>query len=220
MSGRPAICRCSAWPALALALALVRAAAASPATPVGGVGSADRHAVVLAYHGASLAFARPSGSCPADPSSLDVLSGIVDRLTGPPNDGTVVYEGTLRRSTNQTMCGSEQHVTRRVPSRDAQLCRARLSGAADAHVRVKVRSTGLGMQGAWIVLTPTDAMADVTGNCSPGEMREMRRSYSERITLEIPLPERRLTPGRFTTADEETGRWQMTVSPASEAPSR
>ena len=217
MSGRPAVCRCSAWPALALAL--VRAAAAGPATPVGGVGSADRYAVVLAYHGASLAFARPSGSCAADPSSLDVLSGIVDRLGGPPDDGTVVYEGTLRRSTNQTMCGSEPHVTRRVPSREAQLCRARLSGAADAHVRVKVRSTGLGLQGAWIVLTPTDAMAEVTGSCSPGEMREMRRSYWERITIEIPLPHGHLSPGRFT-ADEETGRWQMTVSPPSEEPSR
>lgn len=70
---------------------------------------------------------------------------------------------------------------------------------------------------AWVAITPDDVMAAVTGDCSPAEMRVVQRAYSDRITIEVPLPAGGLIPGQFLGAAEDDGRqWVLTVAPATE----
>lgn len=94
-------------------------------------------------------------------------------------------------------------------------CRARLSGIGDVHVRITVTYAGHDLPHAWIVVTPLDVMAKVMWNCRPGEMREMQRAYSDRLTLEIPVPAGGLAAGRIPgPAEEWTGVLTVPHAPA------
>lgn len=214
MSRRTDVFRCDVR--LALALTLAQAAGAGPVLAVDHGSTPERHAVVLEYRNISVAFAQHPGRCVSDPSSVDRLGGYVERSDSQSTDAATVYEGLLERTTEQTLCGSEPYPTRRSTSRTVSPCRARLSGVADVHVRIKVYRTGHDLRGAWVVLTPTDVMASVSGNCGPAEMRAMREAYGERTTIEIATPPDRLVPGRYETGQMpgELGTWMLIVESA------
>ena len=181
-----------------------------------------RYLVALEYRGPSVAFAEHPARCGRDRSSRDLLWGIVEGNEDETETDAVVYEGVLQRITEQILCGAD--VQPRQPRRAATLgrpCRGALSGAADVKVRIKVYREGARLQGAWIVLTPIDAMARVTGNCRSGEMREMQRAYGERTTIEILTPPDHLMPGRYAAemVSPSAARWILHVAPASASPS-
>lgn len=111
--------------------------------------------------------------------------------------------------------------TPRRPAVAAQPCRAALSGAGDVKVRIKIYRQDADQQGAWIVLSPIDVAARVTGSCRSAEMREMQRAYGERTTIEVQTPPDRLVPGRYAAdvVPPSTGPWILHVAPVSPAPS-
>ena len=180
------------------------------------------HLIALEFRGPSVAFAEHPYRCGPDRASRDMLWGAVQSNEAESDGDAVVYEGVLQRITEQMYCGASTQAT---PARRAALappsCRATLSGAADVKVRLKIYRQGARLQGAWVVLTPIDATAHVAGNCRSGEMREMRRAYAERTTIEIQTPPDRLMPGRYSAAvvSPSTARWILHVAPASVAPS-
>ena len=198
------------WCALSLGLTWAIPAAQAPHRTAG---VAERQAIVLEHRDASVAFARHPDRCADDGTTLDALRGTVQRRTGEPGRTAIVYEGVLHRVTEQTICGSEPYPLPRSSPRASLPCRARLSGVGDVHVRLTIYRSGHDRQGAWIVLTPTDVMASVTGNCRAGEMHEMRAAYAERTTIDVSTPVDPLVPGRYQADPRpgELGRWWLTV---------
>lgn len=176
-----------------------------------------RHVIALEFRGASVAFAEHPYRCNLDRASRDILWGTVDGHEDLGEHGAVVYEGVLQRITEQTLCGADVQPTRaRHLTVGSAPCRAHLSGAGDVRVRIKVYSQKADQQGAWIVLTPVDSMARVTGTCRSGEMRDMQRAYAERTTIEIQTPPDRLVPGQYAAERDPgaTGRWVLLVAPS------
>lgn len=183
---------------------------------------AERHLIAIEYRGPGTAFAEHPFRCGPDRASRDIVWGTVEGSEAESEADAVVYEGVLQRMTEQTLCGARVHV--RPAGRvgiSTPLCRATLSGVGDVKVRIKVYRRGASLQGAWIVLTPIDGMARVTGNCRSGEMREMQKAYGERTTMEIQIPPDRLMPGRYPAAmaPSSTARWILHLAPVSGAPS-
>lgn len=180
--------------------------------------SDDRYLIALEYRGPSVAFAEYPYRCGPDGASRDILWGAVEVHEAESEGDAVVYEGVLQRLTEQTLCGASVQVSpARRATAPARPCRAALSGAGDAKVRMKIYRRDAELQGAWIVLTPIDGMARVTGNCRSGEMREMQKAYGERTTIEIQTPPDRLVPGRYPgVADPATrARWILHVTSSS-----
>lgn len=182
------------------------------------VAPAGRHLIALEFRGPGVAFAEHPSRCGPDRASRDLLWGTVEGNEAESEGDAVVYEGVLQRVTEQTLCGA------RIQGRPADragastaLCRAALSGVGDVKARIKIYRRGARLQGAWIVLTPIDGMAEVTGNCRSGEMREMQRAYGERVTIEIVTPPDRLMPGRYPgDSDQATrARWILNVASSS-----
>lgn len=181
------------------------------------VGDSDRYLIALEYRGPSVAFAEHPFRCGMDRVSRDILWGSVEGNEAGGGGDAVVYEG-LQRITEQTLCGASTQATHaRRAAVPAPSCRATLSGASDVKVRIKIYRQGARLQGAWIVLTPIDASARVTGNCRSGDMREMQKAYSERTTIEIQTPPDRLLPGRFPgdVVPGSMARWVPSVAPSS-----
>lgn len=175
--------------------------------------------IALEYRGPNTAFAEHPLRCGMDRVSRDILWGMVEGSEAESEAGAVVYEGALQRMTEQTLCGASVRPDgpRRNPAVVAQPCRAALSGAGDVKARIKIYRQGANLQGAWIVLTPIDGMARVTGNCRSGEMREMQLAYGERVTIEIMTPPNRLMPGRYPGVGDQvtTARWVLNVASSS-----
>lgn len=184
-------------------------------------GIPGRYLVALEYRGPNVAFAEHPYRCETERASRDVLWGTVQGGEDGVEREDVVYEGVLQRTTEQTLCGTSVRPDgpRRM-SLAAQPCRAELSGAGEVKVRIKIYRQGAGQNGAWIVLTPIDGMARVTGNCRSGEMREMQLAYGERTTIEMQTPPDRLVPGRYPAevVPPSPGRWILHVMPASAGP--
>lgn len=202
--------------ASALWLLMTAGVAAQPAAPAG------RYLIALEYRGPSVAFAEHPARCGPDRASRDLLWGTVEGNEGETGTDAVVYEGVLQRITEQTLCGADVRATTpRLPAAAAHPCRAALSGAGDVKVRIKIYRQNAEQQGAWIVLTPIDGLARVTGNCRSGEMREMELAYGERMTIEMQAPPNRLILGRYRAepVSPSTGRWILHVLPTSMAPS-
>ncbi len=184
--------------------------------------SAERYLIALEHRGPSVAFAEHPRRCGPDRASRDIVWGTVEGHEAESEADAVVYEGVLQRMTEQSLCGARVHV--RPGGRvgvSTPLCRAALSGVGDVKARIKIYRRGASLQGAWIVLTPIDGMARVTGNCRSGEMREMQKAYGERTTIEIQTPPDGLMPGRYPAAmaPSSTARWILHVAPVSGAPS-
>jgi hypothetical protein len=134
----------------------------------------------------------------------DVVLGVVGQ--GPERGSEAIYEGLVRRATDEL--GAVELIPPLVSER---ACRGMISGAGDVHVRIKVFPPA-DNRPAWIVITPIDVMAWATGPCPSSDLRALERAYAERITLEIPLPGGRLTPGRFDgEPDASGGRWRLYV---------
>jgi hypothetical protein len=193
------------------------AAAIAVSASLGASGDAvrgqERWRIMIDRGGASVAFARFPHRCAADGSSFDTLRGVVESRQPRDGEGVTVYEGVLERVTEQELCGSDPYPAPRTGAGRTPACRARLSGIGEVHVRITVYRSGHDPHGAWVVLTPTDVMASVSGNCRPPEMHAMRAAYGDRTTLEIPTPPGRLLPGRYAAdqAPGEPGRWVLTV---------
>lgn len=180
--------------------------------------SAGRYLIAIEYRGPSTAFAEHPLRCGPDRSSRDIVWGTVEGSEADGEADAAVYEGVLQRMTEQTLCGAriQGRPAGRVRAA-APPCRATLSGVGDVKARIKVYRRGASLRGAWIVLTPIDGMARVTGNCRSGEMREMQKAYGERTTIEIQTPPDRLVPGRYPgAADPATrARWILNVTSSS-----
>lgn len=184
--------------------------------------SSARYLVALELRGSNVAFAERPFRCGTNRASRDLLWGTVEGNEDEGERGAVVYEGVLQRITEQTLCGADvRAATPRRPAVSTQPCRAALSGAGDVKVRIKIYRQDSDPQGAWIVLSPVDVAARVTGDCRSVEMREMQRAYGERITIEIQTPPDRLVPGRYAAevVPPSTGRWILHVAPVSATPS-
>jgi hypothetical protein len=202
-------------PAVAHLIAAVLAVVATAATST--FAAPDRVQIAIESRGSTATRAHGPERCPGDGNSVDTLRGIVERRPADSNNAATVYEGVLERVTEQVLCG--MFVKKGRPAL-TQPCLARLSGAGDVHVRIKVQRGVQINHHAWIVVRAIDVIARVTGNCGPGEMREMQRAYSEPLAFEIPLTTGPLTPGRFVAPDGEHGRWEMVVSAVSDARSQ
>lgn len=188
----------------------------APTTPFHA--NAGRQLIALEYRGPNVAFAEHPSRCGTNRASRDLLWGTVEGNEQEREGDAVVYEGVLQRTTEQTLCGaSVQGSPARRAGISAPPCRATLSGAGDVRARIKIYRRGADQTGAWIVLTPIDGMARVTGNCRSGEMHEMQRAYGERVTMEIMTPPDRLMPGQYPgDADPTTrARWILNVTSSS-----
>lgn len=184
--------------------------------------STERYLIALEYRGPVTAFAEQPVRCGTDRASRDVLWGMVEASGAEDDADAVVYEGVLQRTTEQTLCGARvQESPARRANGPAPLCRATRSGAGDVRARIKIYRRGARPQGAWIVLTPIDGLARVSGNCRSAEMQAMQRAYGDRATIEIQTPPDRLMPGQYHgDADPATrARWILNVSAVSPAPS-
>jgi hypothetical protein len=139
---------------------------------------------------------------------------MVQRRDDESGPDAVIYEGTLQRLTEQTLCGSDVHSSTRQSAR-VEPCRVNLSGGGDVRVRIKVYRETSQLQGAWIVITPVDVMARVTGSCRSGERQQIRATYGERMTIEMAVPPDALTPGRYVgkPAPGSGARWVLMVAP-------
>ena len=79
----------------------------------------------------------------------------------------------------------------------------RMKGHDNVRVRIKVAPATSG-GGAWIVLTPLDDLAKVSGTCSPAERRQIQTAYSERLTFEVgPVLSDDLAPGSYAAQSLE-----------------
>jgi hypothetical protein len=195
---------------IALSVLLTAGAVAQLAAPAG------RYLIALEHRGPGVAFAEHPLRCGPDRASRDLLWGTVEGNETEADTDAVVYEGVMQRVTEQTLCGAARHATSSRPTPVPAPCRAALSGAADVKVRIKIYRRAASLQGAWIVLTPVDTTARVTGNCRSGEMREMQRAYGDRTTIEIVTPPDRLTSGRYTGDIDPATRagWILNVAPS------
>jgi hypothetical protein len=139
---------------------------------------------------------------------------MVQRRADESGSDAVIYEGTLQRFTEQTLCGSDAHSATRQRAR-VEPCRATLSGGGDVRVRIKVYRGTSQLQGAWIVITPVDVTARVSGSCRSAERQQMRATYGERTTVEMAVPPDVLTPGRYvgSPAPGSGARWVLMVAP-------
>ncbi len=169
--------------------------------------------VAVEYRGANVTFAQRPYRCMPDGQSLDAFRGIVESLESQPGDDAVIYEGALQRLTEQTLCGSDSHTVQTATAQRTP-CRASLSGGGEVHARIKVYRRGSTLQGAWIVLTPLDVIARVTGTCRSGERHVMQEAYAERTAMEIAVPPDGLVPGRYLgePAPGSGARWVLTVA--------
>ena len=171
--------------------------------------SRPSYAVTLSYHGLARSAAGPDGPCPgARLDGFDVLQGVVSRVESDGKPGAVVYEGVLQRTTEIASCGASSPASPRHP------CHALLSGAGDVSVRIKVEDAKSG-GGAWIVATPLDQLASVSGTCSPAQRREVKARYAERLTFEVgPALSDDLSPGSYAAESPDGGGpWALDVLP-------
>lgn len=177
--------------------------------------AAERFRVVLLNRRADVAVGGLERSCADRAPGSDVLDGTVLAIAASAGQSAESFEGVLQRLTEQPICGllTLPRVNTRI---GAQPCRAWLSGVGDVHVRIKVPGAGADRPSVWVVITPVDVSTQAKGNCSPGEMRERRRAYSDRFTIEFPAPGGTLVTGRFLSLDEYAVRWEMTVTAAPE----
>lgn len=159
-------------PRLLLPLAAMALLAASQVTT-----APRRYKVELAYIGYTGLAESPECERLTNPQGYDSLIGTVEESnpTSDPNDDAI-YNGKVRRKTAIDYC-----LTRPAPTVDqVVLCVLRLTGSADMKIEIKVHSdagTGAYVKAEPFLASPLVPSSNATGDCTPAETDEVRKSF-------------------------------------------
>jgi len=138
-----------------------------------------RYKVELAYIGYTGLAGGPDCERLVNQQGYDSLIGTVEEAnpTNDPDDDAI-YKGIVRRKTAIDYCLTRPK-SAATPD-ELVLCVLRLTGSADMKIEIKVRTdagTGAYFQAEPFVASPLVPSSNATGDCTPAETDEVRRSY-------------------------------------------